>query len=225
MIKALIFDLDDTLYYELEYVKSGFRAVSNYISARYDLSAKDFYNKLLTVLDEEGRGKTFDLTLAHFGLPGAEVERMVNIYRKHKPDNLRLYPDVERVFAGLKGNYKLGLITDGNFTVQWNKIKELGLNKLIEEIIVTDDYGVDRRKPSSFAYLKLLERFNVNPEEAVYIGDNPEKDFITARRLGMKTIRIIREKGMYIDKRLSPEYEADYEINFFSELEKALKSF
>lgn len=222
MIKVVAFDLDDTLYYELDYVKSGFKSVSNYISRKYDIDFNIFYNQLLEILETEGRGKTFDIALNYFNLPLTEVEEMLMIYRNHIPVNLKLYPDAERMLRKLKGKYNLGLITDGCSTVQWIKIKSLGLKNIIDEIIVTDDFGADKRKPSSFAYLKLIERFKVNPEEIIYIGDNPEKDFVTARKLGLKTVRVIHKKGMHINKRLSSEYEADYEITSLDELELIL---
>ncbi|OCL27613.1 hypothetical protein U472_03410 [Orenia metallireducens] len=223
MIKAIIFDLDDTLYYELEYVKSGFKAVSNYIASKYKISSDAFYNKLLEVLKSEGRGKTFNIALEDFQLPLDEVKNLIELYRNHQPKRFELYPDAKSAISRFKGKYKLGLITDGHSTVQWNKIKALGIEKGFDEIIVSDDYGVDKRKPSSFPYLTIIKKFNLRPEEAVYIGDNPDKDFITARKLGLKTVRIIREKGMHIDKRLSEEYEADYRIKSLDELDKVLE--
>lgn len=224
MIKAIIFDLDDTLYYEQDYVKSGFRAVSRYIGSKYGVSEKEFYKLQLDILEKEGRGKVFDLALENFSLPQDEVEKMLAVYRSHEPEGIQLYEDVEYILEKLKkeGKYKTGIITDGNAQVQWNKIKSLGLIDLVDEIIVTDDYGVDKRKPAPFAYLRLLEIFKIRAEEAVYIGDNPLKDFIGARGLGMKTIRIIREKGMHIEKRMEPVYEADFEVNTLRDMEEIL---
>ncbi|TDX58932.1 HAD family hydrolase [Orenia marismortui] len=222
MIKAIIFDLDDTLYYELEHVKSGFRAVSNYISNKYKISAEDFYNQLLAILADEGRGKTFNLALEEFNLPLTEVKALVEVYRQHKPDELNLYHDAKNALKEFSDKYKLGLITDGISIVQWNKIKALGIENRFEEIIVSDDHGMDKRKPSSFPYLKILEDFSVEAEEAIYIGDNPNKDFVTAKKLGLMTIRILRPKGMHINKRLAEEYEADYEIESLDELEEII---
>jgi len=224
MIKAIIFDLDDTLYYELNYVKSGFEAVSEYISLRYQVDKDIFYQQLLEVLKDQGRGKIFNLALEKFALPAAEVQGMVTVYRSHIPEGIELYNDARDVLHKYKTDkkYKTGIITDGNSEVQWKKIKTLDLLKLIDEILVSDDYGVAKRKPNSFLYSKMLEMLNVQAEEAVYIGDNPVKDFVTARKLGIKTVRIIREKGMHITKRIDQEYEADHEINTLYELDKLI---
>lgn len=224
MIKAIIFDLDDTLYYEQDYVKSGFRAVSRYIGSKYGVSEKEFYKLQLDILEKEGRGKVFDLALENFSLPQDEVEKMLVVYRSHIPEEIRLYEDAEYILEKLKkeGKYKTGIITDGNSQVQWNKIKALALTDLVDEIIVTDDFGVDKRKPAPFAYLRLLESFKIKAGEAVYIGDNPLKDFIGARGLGLKTIRIVREKGMHIEKRMEVSYEADFEVNTLRNLEDIL---
>ena len=225
MIKAVIFDLDDTLYYELDYVKSGFRAVSRYICSKYGVSEKEFYKLQLDILEKEGRGKVFDLALENFSLPQDEVEKMLVVYRSHNPEGIRLYEDAEYILGKLKreGKYKTGIITDGNSQVQWNKIKALGLIDLVDEIIVTDDFGVDKRKPAPFAYLRLLESFKIKAGEAVYIGDNPTKDFIGARELGLKTIRVMREQGMHIEKRMEAAFEADLKVNSLRNLEELLQ--
>lgn len=225
MIKAVIFDLDDTLYYEQDYVKSGFRAVSRYIGSKYGVSEKEFYKLQLDILEKEGRGKVFDLALENFSLPLDEVEKMLAVYRSHEPEGIQLYEDVEYILEKLKkeGKYKTGIITDGNSQVQWNKIKALGLIDLVDEIIVTDDFGVDKRKPAPFAYLRLLESFKIKAGEAVYIGDNPLKDFIGARELGLKTIRVMREQGMHIEKRMEAAFEADLKVNSLRNLEELLQ--
>ena len=225
MIKAVIFDLDDTLYYEQDYVKSGFRAVSRYICSKYGVSEKEFYKLQLDILEKEGRGKVFDLALENFSLPQDEVEKMLVVYRSHIPEEIRLYEDAEYILEKLKkeGKYKTGIITDGNSQVQWNKIKALALTDLVDEIIVTDDFGVDKRKPAPFAYLRLLEIFKIRAEEAVYIGDNPTKDFIGARELGLKTIRVMREQGMHIEKRMEAAFEADLKVNSLRNLEELLQ--
>lgn len=224
MIKVVIFDLDDTLYYELDYVKSGFRAVSSYINSKYEVSLDEFYQLMLNILEREGRGKVFDLALESLSLPLEEVEHMLTAYRSHFPEGIHLYEDAEYILEKLKreDKYKTGIITDGNSQVQWNKIKSLGLIDLVDEIIVTDDFGVDNRKPAPFAYLRLLKIFNVQAEETVYIGDNPVKDFIGARKLGIKTIRVLREQGMHIEKRMDAVYEADFKVNTLRDLEELL---
>ncbi len=79
----------------------------------------------------------------------------------------------------------------------------------IYKIIVTDDYGVGYGKPHEKSYKEMLEYFNVEPSECIYIGDNPNKDFVRAKELGMKTIRIIHEFGDHINDEVSIDFEAE----------------
>lgn len=120
-------------------------------------------------------------------------------------------------------NLKASIIADGCAKVQWNKINSLGLEKLIDKIIVTDDYGQGFGKPNKRSYVDMINYFNVKPNECVYVGDNPRKDFVGAKELGFQTVRIIREQGDHIDKNLTNEYEVHYVINNFKELQEILR--
>jgi len=84
---------------------------------------------------------------------------------------------------------KLGIITDGRPEGQWNKIKALGLENLVDEIIVTDELGgVMFRKPCDIAFRIMQKKLGVPFESMVYVGDNLTKDLIAPRQLGMRAI-------------------------------------
>ena len=126
-----------------------------------------------------------------------------------------------------KKNIGLGLITDGCSQVQHNKIDALCLNDLMDVVLATDDLGKDEEgkpycKPNPKVYEVVLEKLQCKPQEAVYIGDNPQKDFIGAKALGMKTIRIVRKQGDHMQDKVSKEYEADVAINSLSAIEDLL---
>ena len=217
MIKAVIFDLDDTLYDEEMFVLGGFRAVAQFLQDRHGLNSEVLYSRMVQLLSREGRGKIFDVILAENGIDGLSVEQMVDVYRSHRPC-LKLYPDAENVLKQLKGRVHLGIITDGNTKVQWNKIRALGLDKIVELVIVTDDLGPEYCKLSPVPYQLVMEKLKLDGKNIVYIGDNPNKDFITARQLGWRTIRICRPKGMFSDTRLDCTREADCEIGTLNEI-------
>jgi putative hydrolase of the HAD superfamily len=98
-------------------------------------------------------------------------------------------------------------------SVQWRKIISLGLDKRVDKIIVTDDLGRDFWKPNKHFFEEMLKHFALLGEEAVYVGDNPIKDFIGAREAGYKTIRIVRDLGDYMKLQADRNYEADYKID------------
>jgi len=217
MIRAILFDLDDTLYDETQFVMGGFKAVSSYISNNTNVNRNVVYKLLLDVLEKHGRGQTFDIALKKLGLYNKNlIPKLVEVYRTHKP-KLSLYSEVRTVFSTLrKQGYKLGLITDGNVEVQRNKVEALKVKDFFDCMIFSDEYGIEKQKPSFFPYQKAIEELKVSAKEEIYIGDNPYKDFITAKKMKIYTVRILR--GQYSDVRLHEEYEAGYQIKDLKEI-------
>lgn len=221
MIKAIIFDLDDTLYDETQFVEGGFKAVSIYIADNYGIDERIIFQTLVDVLKEYGRGKTFDIALKKLGIYDENVIPMlVNVYRTHVPQ-LSLYAEAKKLLLHLKSQgYLLGLITDGNLEVQKNKVKSLKIDNLFNCMIFSDEYSGEKQKPHPFPYEQALYVLKAHPKESVYIGDNPYKDFITAKKIGMHTIRVL--KGRYKEIRLKKEYEAEHQIKNIKELPSIL---
>lgn len=178
-IRAVIFDLDDTLYSEKDYVRNGFMA-----------AAPDHFDELWRAFSE---GKpAFDAVLPE------RKEQALAIYRNHKP-NIELYPDVRDMLLHIRmSGRKLGIITDGRPEGQRAKIEALNLTELVDEIIITDELGgVAFRKPCDKAFRMMQNKFVVSFEEMVYIGDNTKKDFIAPEQLGMRSLWFRNPDGMY----------------------------
>ncbi|KEF40323.1 haloacid dehalogenase superfamily enzyme, subfamily IA [Schinkia azotoformans MEV2011] len=213
-----IFDLDDTLYCEHDYVRSGFKSVANFIASKnHTTDAELIYKSFINVWLSHGRGKVFDIVCENLSIP-FDIAKLVQVYREHQP-KLELYDDAKEVLSYFNTKkIPMGLITDGNLTMQWRKIKSLKLDKLIDVIIVTDDLGFEYWKPNAAPYKKAAQELNVPIEKCVYIGDNPNKDFVTAKKLGMHTIRIVRPVGDHAKTRLNKTYEADKEMYSLIEL-------
>jgi len=215
VINTIIFDLDDTLYKELDFVYGAFKEVCTYLSNKYNKDEKQLYKDILNTLEEHGRGKIFNIICEKYNMK-ADIKELVKIYREAKP-KISLYEDAKYILTYLKAK-NVGIITDGKASVQWNKIKLLGLEKMVDKIIVTDDFGLDFWKPHEFAYREMLKYFNCTSEQCIYVGDNPHKDFIGARKVGMHTVRIIREVGDHMNTFLDANYEADNKINSLREM-------
>lgn len=187
-ISGVIFDLDDTLYSEKEYVRSGYAAVSDYLGGNYeDTLWKHFQegnpaiDKLLEELNRE-----------------AEKETVLNVYRSHKP-SIHLYDGVIELIDEIKSNdIKVGIITDGRPEGQRNKLESLGLESHVDDIIITDELGGTQfRKPCDIAFRILQTRWRLPASEMVYVGDNPAKDFQAPQQLGMKSIYFSNADGLY----------------------------
>jgi putative hydrolase of the HAD superfamily len=215
---AWIFDLDDTLYCEHDYVRSGFRAVAAHLAERHRIPAAELYKEMVRVWQEDGRGRVFDRVCAKFRL-NDPVADLVEVYRGHEPD-ISLYEDARQLMdAARERGVKLGLITDGDARAQRRKIRALGIEKWISAVVVSDELGgPECWKPHPLPYEMAARQLGVPLHECVYVGDNPHKDFVTARKLGMGTIRIIRPQGDHMGTRLGPEHEADEAIESLTTL-------
>src|SRR5262249_51308558 len=128
-----------------------------------------------------------------------------------------LYPDAERALRRLEGTL-VGVLTDGMAAVQRRKLRALGLDRRVPCIVVSDDYGLDCWKPSPVPYRAALEQLGVAAGQAVYVGDNPAKDFIGARALGIATVRVRRPVGDHSGTVLDAAHEADVTIASLDEL-------
>lgn len=214
-MKAVLFDLDDTLYPEHTFVESGFRAVAGYLSKRYYLDADALFQEMLVILRQDGRGKVFDTLLHSIGqYTETRVWLLVYLYRSHQPI-LCLYADVQETFATLhQRGIATGIITDGLASVQRNKITALTLDRLCDVIICTDELGKDNWKPSQVPFLLALDLLNVTPAHAVYVGDNAAKDFAAPNALSMHTIQIKRpdRSGVALDTHTDAAFQAQHVI-------------
>jgi putative hydrolase of the HAD superfamily len=212
----LVFDLDDTLYDELTFVHSGFQAVARFLEAKEAIPARAGFDYLWRALPE-GRGRLFDQLLSEYGLYSQKgVAACISVYRGHSPA-IQLDPDAEACLTRF-ASFPKYLVTDGNKLTQRNKIKALGLKSRFKHCYVTHCYGIKRAKPSPYCFQKICEREKVRPEQVVYIGDNPHKDFVGIKPLGFKTVRIM--KGLHKTVEKPPEYEAAARIKSLNELTK-----
>jgi putative hydrolase of the HAD superfamily len=210
----LVFDLDDTLYNELTFVKSGFQAVARFLEEKCAIPAEAGFDYLWRELPK-GRGRLFDQLLHEYGLYSQKlVAACVAVYRRHVPV-IKLDPDAKACLERFAAVPKY-LVTDGNKVVQRSKIKALRLESQFRHCLVTHCYGVKHAKPSPYCFLKICERERVRPAQVIYIGDNPHKDFVGIKPLGFRTVRVM--KGLHKTVEKPPEYEAEIRIASLEEL-------
>ena len=197
-ISGIIFDLDDTLYSEKEYVRSGFNAVAEQLGDKR-------HAERLWQFFEDGK-PAIDALLQELGRED-EKEQALSVYRWHKP-SISLKKGVRNLLLTLRGQgINLGIITDGRPEGQRNKLAALGLYELVDDIIITDELGgIQFRKPCDIAFRILQTRWKLNPSEIVYVGDNPHKDFQAPQQLGMRSILISNNDSIYFDESFDNSY-------------------
>ncbi len=221
-MKAVIFDLDDTLYPEESYCLSGFRAAASYAEEKgmAPLGASEAYRELSELFYADHKN-VFNRFLAARGIPDnrTNVMELVDIYRNHLP-NISYYEDVKPVLTILrKKGIKTGILSDGYAEAQRKKIEALKAVEDFDIIILTDEFGKDVWKPSPYGFNVIAKYFKLEPEDMVYVGDNPEKDFYLKETAGIKTVRIMRENGVYINSPYYRDVREDYRIESLTELE------
>ena len=221
-LSVLIFDLDDTLYPELDYILGGFRAAASAVEESWGHPAAETYRELERIFLSAPDAPVFDRWLERRGEGGTEGQdrdRMLSAYRGHRPE-LRLFADASWALDMLGAEYRLALLTDGRSESQRYKIEALGLKDTFREVLVTDEFGLSWRKPSPRGFELLLARLGgCRPEDAVYIADNPAKDFLAPNLLGMQSVRVRRPCGRhYALEALTPEGAPQAEITSLLEL-------
>jgi putative hydrolase of the HAD superfamily len=194
MTRVVVFDLDDTLYLERDFVRSGFAAVGRWLEAHYGVN--DFEAYAWDLFLAGGRGDVFDRTLPQIGLePQPELlRRLVGVYRQHPP-TIRLEPTATELLSALSGRCALAVLTDGHHDTQARKIAALGLEARCRLIVCTDQWGREHWKPSPRGFLHIQRALEAPPERCIYIGDNPAKDFRAPRALGWRTLRVRHALG------------------------------
>ena len=223
-LKAIVFDLDDTLFLERDYALSGFRAVAEWAVGNVGIPAEEAYSDLTRLFDEGVRTATFDTWLIARGRSLESIPAMVQVFRDHEP-KITPAPAAIRILKGLRSRYALGLVTDGYSAVQHKKLAALGLGALFDSVVVSDDHGRAAWKPNPLPFQIALDALGVPGPAAVYVADNPVKDFLGARRAGMWSIRVRWAEGVYRDVEAeTPDHACDVEIDGLEDLMPAIET-
>jgi len=227
MITTVIFDLDDTLYDEIDFCRSGFRAVARQISALSNTHSADAAFDMAWALFESGNcTSTFDAALRKLGIPvePALIQRLVEVYRTHAP-TISLPSESRDILEELRDRYALALLTDGYLPTQHLKVEALDIQRYFKAIVYTEELGREHWKPSPVGFERLLEALNARPGEAVYVADNEAKDFIAPNRLGMLTIQVLRPHGQRRPAAPLPNAAPKHRIDTIGNLSKVLAEY
>ena len=208
----IVFDLDDTLYKEIDFVKSAHIYINNYINSRFNV---DLSKNIKNCLD--GEVNFFDLinTKLHSDL-SFPIEKYLELYRFHYPE-IKLSKDVSLFLEDiLIRNIEFSIITDGRSITQRNKIKALGLYDLVKNIIISEETGFEKPHLNNF---KILNSIYSN-KKIIYIADNTSKDFLAPNSLNWDTICLINN-GQNIhpqDFNLNIDYLPKIKVNYLTDI-------
>ena len=221
MTPVVVFDLDDTLYLERDFVRSGFAAVGAWLAAHHGVG--DFERHAWELFLAGRRGDVFDRALPELNLDPqpALIRRLVALYREHVPQ-IRLEPAAADLLADLSGRCRLAVLTDGYPDTQRRKIAALALETWCDPVVCTDQWGRAHWKPSPRGFQHIQRAFETAPERCIYVGDNPAKDFRAPKALGWRTVRVRHPQGEHARAdAASPLDQADRTVSGLAEVSVA----
>lgn len=230
MITTVVFDLDDTLYDEIEYCKSGFAFVAEFLANLPEPRPSSMgegeapsAERISAVLWEQftagNRKKTFNTALEKLRMDYDDklIGELIEVYRNHKP-KITLPQDSRDVLCELSTKYTLALLTDGFLPGQELKVRALGIEKYFKCIVYTEQLGREFWKPSPAGFEKIMQTLGAKPENMAYIADNEKKDFIAPNKLGFLSIQLIRPARIHTDSSAEPDAAAQHTIGEISQL-------
>lgn len=191
---CVVFDLDDTLYKEMDFVRSAYRYISRQVSRQIcgkddDGHARAVYDFMWGVF--RSGGLSFESANEKYGLD-IPVSQYLHWYRTH-PIEIELREDAAGLISRLaEHEVPIGIITDGRSLTQRNKINSLGLDRYVkpEDVVVSEEIGSEKPNPRNYEH--FMQRYS--GRRYIYVGDNPKKDFIAPNALGWQTFGIIGDE-------------------------------
>ncbi len=225
-IKAVLFDLDNTLIDFLKMKKMSCEAaITAMINAGLPLEKEKAMRILWDLYDEHGieYGKIFQQfllkTVGH--LDWKILSGGIVAYRRVKNGFLEPYPHVIPTLLKLRElGFRLAVVSDAPRMRAWLRMTAMKIADFFD-IVVTSDDAEGKKKPDPHPYKVALKKLNLKPQEVVFVGDNPNRDILGAKKLGIKTV--LAKYGEWTkakDKSMKP----DYEINDVQELLDVLDS-
>lgn len=196
-VRCVVFDIDDTLYLERNYVRSGFRVVDRWVQV--NLSRKGFFTIAWQLFEKGHRGRIFDEALAMISQApdAAIVSAMVSEYRRHEP-RIALSADAQECLDRFQvRRLRMACVSDGPLASQEAKARALGLDRWLDPIVLTARYGEGYGKPDPRGFVEICERLGCEGASCVYVADNPAKDFKAPRQLGWRTVRVCRSGSLH----------------------------
>ncbi|MCX8175484.1 MAG: HAD-IA family hydrolase [Candidatus Micrarchaeota archaeon] len=226
MLKAILFDLDNTL---IDF--SGFKRESALAAAKamrkagVKESEKAIYSRIFEAYERFGieYRSTFTEVLRSLGVEDRNLfeharQAAIIAYTKKKYELIKPRQKAIRTLSALRSRYKLGIVTDAPKDKAWQRLILAGLDHLFYPVVTFSD--TEAKKPSPAPFLRALELLKVMPKEALFVGDMLERDIIGAKKAGM--ITCLAKYGCHDFS--EEENVADYTIEKFEDIHEVINS-
>lgn len=221
-IKVIIFDLDDTLYdCSGTLVLRGRRQVARTIARLTRCSEEEAYLLQLEMEEKYGtKANIYEKIVSFYNLPDTYTEKLLDEFINVDISNITLFPDVMDTLVQLKARgYKLILVTAGEKQIQKKKINVLGLHdNYFDEILIPDRNNGQTKKA---CFQEIMQRYNLEPEEILCVGDKIDDELTAGKSLGMVTVMFKhgRHFKRYLkdrDKYMKPDYSVKHIKNLLN---------
>jgi len=192
MIKAVIFDLDNTLLDFMKMKEYAVKAaIAGMIEAGLDIDNEESYKTIVSIYEKEGweNQQVFNYFLVRTvgEVNNKYLAAAIVAYRRAREANLLLYPNVNHTLVELmKIGIKLAVVSDAPSREAWMRIYYLNLHHHFDIVLTFDD--TNARKPSPIPFQMALKELKTEPSETLMVGDWPERDVVGANNLGIRTI-------------------------------------
>jgi len=219
MLKAILFDLDNTL---IDFIrmkrKASNAAAKAMVRTGLKMDVKLAEKKLFDtyIKDIEGEHAFQDFLKAHNAYDDRRLAAALNAYLTVKYTYLWPYPGVKRTLKKLKQKgLKIGIVTDAPRIKAFQRLDAMGIADYFDVVVGFED--TNEHKPSKEPFQEALRQLKLKPEEVIYVGDWPERDILGAKSVGMKTCLV-----KYGKNTLGQKVKADFQIGKVSQLMKLI---
>ena len=188
--RAIVFDLDDTLYPFRRFVLSGFATCARRLARRRGVDARRAFGWMVRAYREGAHGQEVQMALHLLGLPASLAPALVDdiVWGRHL--RLRLPASTRHTLEAMRRQgWRIGVLTNGDPAVQARKIDALGLSAYADEIVFAAEHGAGKPDVESFREISL--RLRVSPSRTVFVGDDEWCDVHGARQAGMRAVRFV----------------------------------
>jgi len=216
----IFFDIDDTLFPSTEFSSLARKnAINAMISIGLEGDFKTLSKKLAAIIGKRGSNYPthFDELCKELNIkePGRYVAAAVAAYHNTKT-SIQPFSTVPLTLLKLKQRgHRLYVATNGSSIKQWDKLIRLRIALYFDDVFVSEEIGQEK---SELFYRKILEKLGAKPQECMMVGDREDADITPAKKVGIKTVRVLSGKYAAVPSK------ADFTINDISELIQILQS-